>query len=374
MELGGQSDGILGYCHWMEMDGQADIQMRTDSLEITNQVLKLIAEIDEFKGAWAAIGRISPQRLTSLRRVASIESIGSSTRIEGATLSDKDVERLLSNLQIKVFASRDEQEVAGYADVLETVFVSWQEITLTENHIKHLHRDLLKYSSKDERHRGEYKKLNNHVEAFGPDGESLGIVFETATPFDTPRLMSELIEWMQRNLESGEQHTLIMIAVFVVVFLAIHPFQDGNGRLSRILTTLLLLRAGYNYVPYSSLESVIERSKEQYYLALRQTQETIKTDVPNWQPWLIFFLESLGEQKRRLEKKIERERLILGDLPELSVQVLALCREHGRVTVAEATKATGASRNTIKDHIKALTRAGQLVQHGAGRGTWYGLT
>ena len=256
---------------------------------------------------------------------------------------------------------------------MEIIFAHAQDIPLTENHIKQLHRDLLKYSSKDERHRGEYKTLDNHVEAFGPGGESLGIVFQTATPFDTPRLMTELVEWTQSNLNGDELHPLMTIAFFIVVFLEIHPFQDGNGRLSRILTTLLLLRAGYGYVPYSSLESVIERSKDSYYLALRQTQGTIRTQTPDWQPWLIFFLKSLQQQKARLEKKIERERLILGDLPELSVQILELCREHGRVTVAGAASVTGASRNTIKDHLKALTRAGHIAQHGAGRGTWYGL-
>ena len=351
-----------------------DSDIRTYTLTITPKILKQIAEIDEFKGAWAAIGRISPERLAALRRVATIESIGSSTRIEGALLSDTEVERLLAGLDVKAFASRDEEEVAGYAETMETIFAHWQDIALTENHIKQLHRDLLQYSSKDERHRGEYKLHSNHVEAIGPDGESLGIVFETATPFDTPRLMTELFDWTATNLQRGELHPLIGIALFLVVFLEIHPFQDGNGRLSRILSTLLLLRAGYAYVPYSSLESIIEQSKDAYYLALRQTQLTIRTEAPDWQPWLIFFLESLQQQKLRLENKIEHERLILGDLPELSVQILELCREHGRVTVAEVTKVTGANRNTIKDHIKALKHAGHLVQHGAGRGTWYGLT
>ncbi len=347
--------------------------IRTHTLAITPEILKLIAEIDEFKGAWAAIGRISPERLTSLRRVATVESIGSSTRIEGAKLSDKGVERLLANLEMKAFASRDEEEVAGYAKVMETVIEHWQDITLTENYLKQLHRDLLQYTSKDERHRGEYKTLDNQVEAFGPDGESLGVVFQTARPFDTPRLMAELIDWTREGLETQDLHSVIVIALFIVVCLEIHPFQDGNGRLSRILTTLLL-RAGYAYVPFSSLESVIEQSKDAYYLALRRTQGTIRTDTPDWQPWLSFFLKSLQRQKARLEKKIERERLILGDLPELSVQILELCREHGRVTVAQAAKVTRANRNTIKDHLKALTSAGHLRQHGAGRGAWYGLT
>lgn len=350
-----------------------DAPLNTSTLTITPPLLALISGLDEFKGAWRALGRLAPDRLSSLRRVATIESIGSSTRIEGARLSDREVERLLSNLQVKSFASRDEQEVAGYADVMETVFAHADAIDLTENHIKQFHRDLLKYSTKDDRHRGTYKMLANHVEAFGPDGKSLGVVFEAATPFDTPRLIAELVQWTQGTLARKELHPLLCIAIFIVVFLAIHPFQDGNGRLSRILTTLLLLRAGYSYVPYSSLESVVEHSKEAYYLALRRTQGTIRTDVPDWQPWVTYFLNALKQQKDRLEKKIERERILIGDLPELSVQILELCRERGRVTVAEASKLTNVSRNTVKDHIAALTEKGHLVRHGAGRGTWYTL-
>ncbi len=355
------------------MDDKMDGLLNTATLKITPEILALISELDEFKGAWRALGRISPERLAGLRRVATIESIGSSTRIEGAKLTDQEVERLLSNIEIEKFASRDEQEVAGYAEIMEMVFERFDVIDPTENHIKQLHHDLLKYSEKDEHHRGEYKTLPNHIEAFGPDGKGLGIVFETASPFDTPRLMQELATWVQLAEQGKALHPLLSIAVFAVIFLAIHPFQDGNGRLSRVMTTLLLLRAEYEYVPYSSLESVIERSKDAYYLALRQTQGTIRGAAPNWQPWILFFLKALQQQKRRLEKKIERERIILGDLPELSVRILELARERGRVTVAEAAKATGANRNTIKDHIKSLTANSHLTRHGAGRGTWYSL-
>ena len=198
--------------------------------------------------------------------------------------SDSEVEKLLGKLEIKKFETRDEQEVAGYAQSMDMIFQSWKDIPITENHIRQLHRDLLRYSEKDERHRGSYKTLRNDVGAFDADGKMVGIVFETSTPFDTPRRMQELLEWLQEAREIGRVHPLLIVAVFIVVFLAIHPFQDGNGRLSRILTTLLLLQAGYAYVPYSSLESVIENSKESYYLALRQTQSTILTDAPDWQP------------------------------------------------------------------------------------------
>lgn len=351
--------------------------IQSHAVQITPEVLSLIAGIDEFKGAWRALGMLAPDRLSALRRVATIESIGSSTRIEGSKLSDREVERLLSNLQIKSFTTRDEQEVAGYAEAMEVVFSSWQDITLTENHIKQLHRDLLTYSEKDAWHRGNYKTSTNSVVAFDEDGKQLGVVFETATPFDTPRLMAELVTWFNEEQAASETrarlHPLLLIGIWVVVFLEIHPFQDGNGRLSRVLTTLLLLQAGYAYVPYSSLESVIEHSKEAYYLALRQTQGTIRTEAPNWQPWLAFLLRALAEQVRHLNRKVEREKLVLAALPELSLQIVEFAREHGRITMGDAIRLTGGNRNTLKQHFRALVERGHLGQHGAGRGVWYEL-
>jgi len=347
--------------------------MKTSSIQITPELLALIAEIDEFKGAWRALGTLAPERLKALRHVATIESIGSSTRIEGSKLTDREVERLLSNLEIRKFSSRDEQEVAGYAAVMETVFLSWSEIPITENHIKQLHRDLLRISDKDERHRGEYKTLRNDVGAFDPEGKMIGIVFETATPFDTPRRMQELVAWLKETRELKRLHPLLMVGVFVVVFLEIHPFQDGNGRLSRVLTMLLLLQAGYAYVPYSSLESVIENSKEGYYLALRQTQSTIHAEVPNWQPWLVFFLRGLQQQKRRLAMKVEREKNALAVLSELSVKILDYVRDHGRVATRDMVREAGASPNTLKSTFASLVEKGLLMRHGGGRSTWYSL-
>lgn len=346
---------------------------RAESLQITPEVLSLIARIDEFKGAWRALGTLAPDRLSALRRVATIESIGSSTRIEGSKLSDREVEKLLSSLEIKSFETRDEQEVAGYAELMNLVFSSWQDIPFNENHIKQLHQTLLRHSEKDERHRGQYKTNSNSVAAFDENGTQIGIVFETASPLDTSRLMAELVAWVAQERNKAQLHPLLIISIFVVVFLEIHPFQDGNGRLSRVLTTLLLIQAGYAYVPYSSLESVIEVNKEAYYLALRQTQGTIRTEAPNWQPWLVFFLRSLAEQVRRLEKKVEREKIVLAALPELSLQIVEFAREHGRVTIGDAIKLTGASRNTLKQHFRNLTERGSLNQHGSGRGVWYDL-
>ena len=348
-----------------------DMPINTASLVITPQMLSLIAEIDEFKGAWRSLGTLAPDRLSALRRVATIESIGSSTRIEGSKLSDSEVERLLSNLEIRHFATRDEQEVAGYAEAMETVFASFDAIVPTENHIKQLHRDLLVHSSKDARHRGSYKTNTNHVSAFDAEGKEIGVVFETATPFDTPRLMVELVDWVNETLNQKQLHPLLVTAMFIVVFLEIHPFQDGNGRLSRVLTTLLLLRSGYAYVPYSSLESVIEASKEGYYLGLRRTQGTIRSDAPAWEPWIIYFLQSLRQQKSRLEAKIAHERLMIERLPELAVQILELAKAHGRITNGQVVDITGANRNTVKKHLQMLVLASHLVQHGSGKATWY---
>jgi Fic family protein len=319
------------------------------------------------------LGRLTPERLKILQRVATIESIGSSTRIEGAKLSNGEVERLLSNLKSCSFVSRDEQEVAGYAHVCEEVFQNFDVMPFSENVIKQLHGRLLQHSDKDHNHRGEYKKISNNVEAFDEFGKSLGVIFKTASPFETPIKMQELVFWIREQLETKTFHPLLIIGIFVVVFLAIHPFQDGNGRLSRILTTLLLLKAGYLYVPYSSLESIIEKNKESYYLALRRTQGSLKTNQPDFEPWIVFFLRSLQKQKKHLEQKIYREKTMMLHLPELTGKILNLVREHGRLNISAIEEMAGANRNTLKKHISNLVKQGNILQLGKGKATWYTL-
>ena len=342
-----------------------------ENITITPEILKLIADIDEFKGRWKVIQSLAPAKLTNLRRIATIESVGSSTRIEGSKLTDAEVEKLLSGMQAKSFASRDEQEVAGYADAMDMIFDDYDAITPTENHIKQLHGVLLKHSTKDEDHRGSYKKVTNQVEAFAPDGKSLGVVFETATPFETPGWMKDLVEWFNRSVLEENHHPLILIGIFIVVFLAIHPFKDGNGRLSRVLTTWLLLRAGYDYAPYSSMETVIETNKDSYYLALRRTQQTIRKEEQNWEPWLVFFLRTMAKQKDNLAAKVKEEQALRASLPALSRQILELAKTRGEITVKEIEDATGANRNTIKVHVKKLAEQHYLAQVGKGRGARY---
>lgn len=344
--------------------------MNLTALKISPEMLRLIAEMDEFKGSWRMMTTLAPERLAVLKRVATIESIGSSTRIEGAKLTDAQVEALLGRLEQKAFASRDEQEVAGYAEVMDAIFDSYANIPLTENYLKQLHAMLLRHTTKDVRHRGEYKKTPNNVEAFDESGKSLGVVFQTASPFDTPFRMQELVAWTREALADGAWHPLIVIGLFIVVLLEIHPFQDGNGRLSRVLTTLLLLQSGYAYVPYSSLESVVEANKEAYYLGLRRTQGTLTQDAPDFEPWLLFFLRSLKKQKDRLAEKIVREPRHEGLHPD-ALKILEEARRVGRITTGEAEKLTGAPRPTVKTRLAELVKRGLLQRHGQGRGAWY---
>jgi Fic family protein len=351
--------------------------MREPKLVFSPDLVKLIAEIDEFKGRWEAIKTVSPDRLGAIRKVATIESIGSSTRIEGAKLSDAEVEELLSRaISIKSFKTRDEQEVAGYAEAMDLVFEAYADMRLTENHIRQLHQTLLRHSDKDERHRGSYKTLSNNVVALDADGREVGVVFETTSPFDTPREMEALVAWTRKTLDEEALHPLLVVAVFIVTFLAIHPFQDGNGRLSRVLTTLLLLRAGYPHVPYASLERVIEENKDLYYKALRRTQTTLEGETPDWEPWVGFFLRCLKKQKDSLSARLDREPIAQGseaDLPELSLRVLKALRAKERLTIAQLASITGANRNTLKVRLRELVANGRLRQHGKARATWYSL-
>lgn len=360
-----------------------------DSIPISAEMLRLVSEIDEFKGHWRTWQSLTPDRLQGLRRVATIESIGSSTRIEGSRLSDREVEALLGRLETKSFVTRDEQEVAGYAFVMEQVFAHFSEIPLTANMLRQLHRDLLQYSTKDERHRGDWKSLPNHVAAFDADGRELGIVFETSSPLDTPAHMDALLDWHRRAEADTGLHPLLRIGIFVVAFLAIHPFQDGSGRLSRILTTLLLLRAGYGHVPYSSLEHIFEQNSraerdslpeaarradagasgnEAYYLALRRTQTTWRENIADWPAWLLFFLRSIRQQITRLQQRLDASR---PQLSPLARQLAALFETRETLTNAEAVTLTGANRSTLKAKFAELIAAGLVEAHGKGRGVFY---
>lgn len=341
-------------------------------LRITNLPASLwqtIARIDEVKGQWSHNAGLSEQVLRRLKRSVLVTSTGASTRIEGAQLSDEDVERLMRGHGNGKLADRDTQEVRGYLETLQLVFDSWQEMPLTENTIKQLHECLLHYTAKDERHRGAYKALDNRVQLNGPAGEAVGIL-DTAPPYLTPKLMSELVAWTSQTLADGTQHPLLVIGNFVVEFLKIHPFLDGNGRLSRILTNLLMLRAGYRYAPFVSHEQLIEASKADYYVALRQSQTTFGTERETIRPWLAYFLDKLlvqAEQAAALVSNEAIERL-------LSPQQLLVWRHLDTVPEAapgQIAETTGVPRPTVAQAIDKLLQLGAVERLGLGRSTRY---
>ena len=349
----------------------SDYPMDTKFMTVsTDEIVRALLEIEEFKGGWKAYGNLAPERLTELQRIATIESIASSTRIEGSRLTDAEVARIMAGLSSQSFRSRDEQEVAGYALLMNEIFDSWEEMPLTENIIKQMHSILMRVSDKDERHRGQYKTVENNVTAFDKSGQQIGIVFETASAFETPQCIEQLVDWTNLRLEEKKLPAPVIIGMFIVAFLAIHPFQDGNGRLSRALTILLLLRSGYVYVPYSSLESIIETTKQSYYIALRTTQKTLQTTAPDWNVWLTYFLQSLAKQVRHLKTKIEGEQL-LQSMPEVSLRIIEQIRAHGSLSITEAESLLKINKFTLRDHFKRLTAEGHLLKTGNGRATRY---
>jgi len=343
-------------------------------ITITPEMLQLIAGIEEFRGRWEALGAISRDVLTELKKTATIESVGSSTRIEGSRMTDRQVETLLANIKIQKFTTRDEQEVAGYGEVMNMIFDSWDLLDLNENHLLQLHNILLSYSTKDERHRGSYKTLDNHVAAFDADGSQLGIVFETSSPFETPAHMQELLEWMKLTTAENKLHALIRVAVFNVWFLAVHPFQDGNGRISRALTTLLLLQSGYEHVPYASIERVIEDNKEGYYRALRATQASFKGEEIDWNTWIIFFLRTLKKQCEVLRQRVEQHRVMQASrLTALGSAILQLFSNHEYLTNREIVALTDSNKNTVKYTLTQLVNEKLIAVEGKGRSTRYRL-
>jgi len=300
-----------------------------------------------------------------------ITSAGASTRIEGANLSDDDVERLMRGLSIRKLAERDAAEVRGYYELLQTVFESWEDIPLTESGIRHLHRELLKYVPKDEHHRGKYKSLDNRVVALDASGNEAGVVFETTPPYLTEKEMGELVEWTARSLSSGIRHPLLAIAGFTVQFLKIHPFLDGNGRLSRVLTNLLLLKEGYGYAPYVSHEKLVEARKADYYLALRRSQRTFGTDREKIVPWLDFFLSVALEQAEAAIGLLSEE-AVDRLLSPAQLRVWEAVRDApGDIAPGEIALASGVPRPTVNQALDRLLKLRKIDRVGLGRSTRY---
>ena len=337
---------------------------------IPSEIWSKIAQIDELKGQWVAGARLSPQVLGRLKRSVLITSTGASTRIEGAKLSDEDVEKLMRGIDIQKFTDRDKQEVKGYYELLENIFDSWKNLRFNESAIKHFHKELLKYVKKDEPHRGEYKKIENKVEMIDVAGKSVGTLFNTTPAYLTSKETQELVNWTQEALMEKKYHPLLVAGNFLVEFLQIHPFQDGNGRLSRVLTNLILLKEGYLYMPYVSHEKLVEDNKPEYYLALRQSQKTFKTDKGTIVPWLDFFLTIFLKQSRMAVELLSKEN-IEKLLSKKQLSVWQYLQEADEATPGEIAKRAKVARPTVSQALDKLLRLKKVERIGLGRGTRY---
>lgn len=341
----------------------------------TNQrVLQLIGYIDSFKGKWDITEKQENRYLKELRKIATIESIGSSTRIEGAILTDQEVKELLKDVKITKLETRDEQEVIGYYEVLELIYDNYSDIKLSESYIKQLHQMLLKYNAKDERHRGTYKTLSNQVVATYPTGEQR-IIFATTEPALVATEMQELVGWTNKTLEQKTIHQLIVIGSFIYDFLSIHPFQDGNGRLSRLLTTLCLLQNDYSFIQYISFENHIEQNKKAYYEALMNGQKNRGTENERIDLWLIFFLESLKTLTEKLERKYDIFKSKGGYLNDRQKSIKDFITSNQPVKVGDLAKHfPEINLSTLKKDLLYLRNEQVLTMIGKGKGSVYILT
>ena len=340
--------------------------------ETSADIYKLIAEIDAIKGQWKMSENLSPQMISRLKTSVLITSTGASTRIEGSKLSDEQVENLYRNLRIKKFKTRDEQEVAGYLELLKKVFDSWQRLKFSENLIKGFHKEIMKYFEKDKRHKGNYKFGSNRVEAVDNQGKVVGIIFDPTPPHLVAKEMSELIDWTEKMLTKNDEHSLLIIANFLFEFLSIHPFQDGNGRTSRILTNLLLLKAGYNFIPYVSHEKLVEENKVDYYLALNKTQKTWKTKNEDVSLWIKFFLQIILKQAKVALGLLKKE-TVEDFLSEKQLQVWKFALSQNVFQRADVIKATKLNHRTVEEAIKKLVKMKKLKKQGEGKATRYSV-
>ena len=338
----------------------------------TNQkILNLISQIDLYKGKWNSIEKQENIYLKELRKIATIESIGSSTRIEGATLTNKEVEELLNDIKITKLKTRDEQEVIGYYDTLEIIYENYDNIKLSENYIKQLHQNLLRHSDKDTRHRGEYKSLSNKVVANYPSGVQK-IIFNTTDVHLVDNEMNDLISWTNSQFENKNIHPLIIVANLIYEFLSIHPFQDGNGRLSRLLTTMVLLQKDYLFIQYVSFENLIEKTKKEYYQALMEGQKNRNKQNENISKWTLYFLDKLSILTQRLDAKYDVFKSKGGYLNERQKKINEYLKENQPLKISDLVKRfENINVNTIKKDLQYMKREQVIKSVGKGKGTVY---
>lgn len=329
-----------------------------------------IGEIKGLQGQWVSGANLSPQVLGRLKKFVLSSSTGASTRIEGAKLSDEDVEKLMRGVGLQKFSERDKGEVKGYYELLSIVFDNWRSIKFSESTIKHFHKELLKYVEKDERHRGDYKKGENKVVMTDEKGKVIATVFNPTPAYLAPKEMLELVEWTAKELKESKTEPLLVVANFIVEFLKIHPFQDGNGRASRILTNLLLLQAGYLYMPYVSHEKLVEDSKSEYYIALRRSQTSFKTKKESIVPWLEFFFDIFLQQSQQAIKLLSKENVVKL-LSPFQLKVWEYLQTVDEATPRQISENTEVYRPTINQVLAKLLELDLIERIGLGSATRY---
>lgn len=337
--------------------------IHTVSLSPDWKLINELSQIDKFGGSWTAIEKREGQSLKQLKSIATVRSVGASTRIEGSKMTDDEVERLINNLAIAKLEERDAQEVAGYYETLDIISESFRDIDITENNLKMLHNILMKHSEKDAWHRANYKQHSNVVEPTQTDG-SKQVVFRTTDPgFATEDAMRQLIGWY-----NGDNTTppIIRAAIFVYDFLSIHPFQDGNGRLSRLLATLLMLRQGYSWIQYVSFEHEIESRKGEYYSLLVQCQR--QRPEEDAYPWVTFFLNCLSNIQQQLMAKLQTS---LSKMSPREKKIYMFIENHAGCQSGEISEKLGIPLPTVKRNLMEMLERKLLVKHGIGKGTNY---
>lgn len=340
-------------------------RVHTFELNIDWKLLSLISNIDRFDATWSSIERKEGQTLKHLKSIATVKSVGASTRIEGSKMSNKEVEVLLDNLDITKIEDRDSQEVVGYFKTLDLIVESYKEIIISESSIKNLHNILMKYNEKDKWHKGNYKQHSNAVEATHPDGTK-HIIFQTTTAgFPTEDAMRNLIDWYENDHET---HPLVKCALFAYDFVSIHPFQDGNGRLSRLISSLLLLKNGYEWIQYVSFEHEIESRKTEYYKVLRNCQGNRPNENVN--EWINFFFDSLKNIQLKLSKKLESQGIETRLTPK-EKNIVRFIENYAGCKSGDIAKKLGIPSPTVKRILPKLIGLNLIEKHGIGPGTNY---
>ncbi len=342
---------------------------------LTAPQVEQITKIERFQGAFETTKFQRPAIVESLKKTSIITSSGASTRIEGALLADEQVKELIEKgCEINDMSSRSEREVAGYVTALEYIYDNYESLPISEKTIRELHQLLTDKLTEDQlpsTQRGAYKNVTNDVvEQDNVTGEIIKVWFKTAPPGpETESAMANLILNYEQIKANKECQQLILIAGFVVHFLAIHPFRDGNGRLSRLLTTFLLLKNGYKWAQYTSHEKVIEDNKEGYYISLRNTQSSF-VDSANYNDWINFFLKVVTVQTDFLNSKIINKSPV-SVMNGNEKKVYSIIEAEEECNISFILENVDMSRDGLKDLLKRLVGKGLIKQKGRGRGTTY---